>query len=97
MTIVAFRRLSQYPKERTLKIHDKIELLKGESYENYVAGVRGWQESEPNRLYLEISRAALNTGATVPELLKSRAAANVPTLSLEEFQAILQLNSQLKL
>ncbi len=96
MTLVEFRRLSKDPKESTLKIHDRIELLKEQSFEKYVQGVRGWQDSEPNRLYLDLTRTALETGKPVPETIAERTTANQPALTLEEFQAILSLNSQLR-
>ncbi|MBI4280623.1 hypothetical protein HY628_00320 [Candidatus Uhrbacteria bacterium] len=96
MTLVGFRRLSAEAKERGLKIRDKIELLKNESYEQYVLAVKAWQASEPFRLYLELSRQALSSGQSVPEIIKTRSAAPQPTLDLEEFQVILELNSQLQ-
>ena len=96
MTIIEFRRMSKDPKEATLKIRDKIELLKEEGYEKYAQGIRAWQESAPNRLYLELSRRALESGNPVPTIIEEQTKSGAPTLTLPEFQAILMLNSQLR-
>lgn len=97
LTMIQFRRLSKDPREATLKIRDKIELLKEGGFEQYNAGVRAWQSSEPNKLYLELMRAALDTGSAVPEIIQKRLAENQPSLTPEEFRAILELNSGLRL
>lgn len=96
MTIIEFRRFSKDPKEATLKIKDKIEILKEEGYEKYSQAIRAWLESEPNRLYLDLTRTALETGNPVPATIEERTKSGTPTLTLPEFQAILTLNSQLR-
>lgn len=97
MTIVEFRRLSKDPREATLKIRDKIELLKEEGFDRYLAAVRAWQSSLPNRAYLALTREALGSNTTVPALIREKTQATQPTLTLDEFHAILALNSQLQL
>lgn len=96
MTIVEFRRLSKDAKEATLKVRDKIDLVKEQGHEKYVAAVRGWKESEPSRLYLELSRKALETGTPIPTLVAERESQNLSTLTVAEFQAILSLNAGLR-
>lgn len=97
MSIVEFRRLSRDPREATLKIRDKIELLKEEGFERYLAAVRAWQSSEPNRAYLALTREALGASTTVPDLIREKSQAAQATLTLDEFHAILTLNGQLQL
>ncbi len=97
LTLIEFRRLSRDPAEAAAKIKDKIELLKQEGYETQVRAIRAWQESEPNRLYLSLTQAALETGRPIVELVNERTSQNQPTLTLTEFQALLSLNSSLRL
>ena|GEM_PF-2551877 len=96
MTIVEFRRLSKDAKEATLKVRDQIDLVKDQGHEKYVAAVHAWKESEPSRLYLELSRTALEKGTPIPAIITERARQNEPTLTVAEFQAILSLNSGLR-
>ncbi len=96
MTIQEFRRLSKDPKEATQKILDKIELIKEEGFEIYREALSAWQQSEPNRFYLELAKAALESGAPVAEQIAKKKSVNEPTLTLEEFQEILKLNARIR-
>lgn len=97
MTIVEFRRLSKDPREAALKIRDKVELLKEEGFERYLAAVRAWQSSEPNRMYLGLTREALGKNTSVPTLIQEKLQTTQTTLTLDEFHAILSLNGQLQM
>jgi hypothetical protein len=97
LSLTAFRRLSKDPKEATLKIRDRIDLQKEESFEQYQNAIRAWRASEPNQTYLALTREALASGKPVTDIMQAQAQASTPTLSPEEFHAILQLNSQLRM
>jgi len=95
LTLKDFVRLSRDPKEATLKIKDKIDLLGDQSFEVKNQGIKAWQDSETNRLYLEILRQSLE-GKPVIDVIAEREAAGNPTLSKAQFDAIMALNRTLR-
>ncbi|MBI4457888.1 hypothetical protein HY633_02910 [Candidatus Uhrbacteria bacterium] len=95
MTIKDFRRLSKDPKEATLKIKDKIDLMGEQSFDVKTQGIKAWQDSEPSRLYLDLLKRSLE-GRPVADLIADREAKSEPTLSKAEFDAIMVLNRTLR-
>ncbi|MDD5251813.1 MAG: hypothetical protein PHT12_04230 [Patescibacteria group bacterium] len=95
LTVKDFRRLSRDPHEATLKIRDKIDLLEDQSFEARTAGVKAWQESGINKLYLEILRQSLE-GRPISELMAEREAKGELILEKAEFDAIMELNRKLR-
>lgn len=85
-----FRRLGQ-AREATAKIKNKIELLAEESFAKKAEGIRTWQTSLLNKLYLEVGQQAIEQGRAVADILASR-----QDLTLEEFEAIADLNRELR-
>lgn len=96
MTLVDFRRFGSDPKVATQKIKDKLNLLERESITKKIDGVKAWQDSEINKLYKEISREILLKGVPVSQVVSLRTSANKPTLSMEEYQAVMELNRSLR-
>lgn len=96
MRLEDFRRLSKDPKERAIKIKDKIDLLEEESFDKRMKGVAAWQESPVNRVYLDLIQAAFQTGKNIQTIISEREAQGRQTLSWEEFQSILEINQKLK-
>jgi hypothetical protein len=90
-----FRRLSKDPREATLKLKDKIDLLEEQSFDVKTAGIKAWQDSEVNKLYLDILRQSLE-GKPVIEVINELDAKGLPTLSKAEFDAIMELNRKLR-
>jgi hypothetical protein len=95
ITLKDFRRLSKEPAEATLKIKDKIDLLEEQSFTLKAQGVTAWQDSEVNRLYLEVLRNSLD-GKPVNEVIADREKNNLPTVTQKEFEAIMELNGKLR-
>jgi hypothetical protein len=95
LAVVDFRRLSRDPREANLKIRDKIDLLADRSFAERDRGVKAWQESAVNRLYLDILRLSLE-GKPVPEVIAVREKNGEPTLTKAEFDAIMDLNRKLR-
>jgi hypothetical protein len=95
MAVKDFRRLSRDPHEATLKIKDKIDLLAEQSFEAKIAGVKAWQESDTNRMYLDMLRKSLE-GKPILEIITEREASNEPVLTKAEFDAIMELNRKLR-
>jgi hypothetical protein len=95
ISVVDFRRLSRDPKEAALKIKDKIDLLEEQSFSAKTQAAKAWQDSETNRLYLDILRASLD-GKPVPEVISALEDARKPFLTKQEFEAIMELNRKLR-
>ena len=96
MTLVDFRRLSSDPREAVSRIKEKINLLEKESISKKIAGMKAWQESETAKLYLEISRESLAKGMPANKIIAERVSAGRPTLTHDEYQAIMELNRNLR-
>ena len=95
ITLKDFRHLSREPREATLKLKDKIDLLEEQSFEVKTQGIRAWQDSEVNKLYLDILRKSLE-GKPVNDVIAEREAKAEPTLSKAEFDSIMDLNRKLR-
>lgn len=95
LTVKDFRRLSRDPHEATLKIRDKIDLLEEQSFEIKTAGIKAWQDSEVNRLYLDMLRRSLE-GKPIMDVIAEKEGKNEPVLAKNEFDAVMELNRKLR-
>lgn len=96
MSLSEFRRLSKDPKEAIEKIKDKIELLENEDFTKKVAGIKAWQDSGINNLYLQLLKEGLSKGVPVGSVVEEAIKAGKETLTKEEFSAIMELNRSLR-
>lgn len=96
LSVDEFRRLSTDPKEATIKIHDKINLLEEQGIGQKIAGIKAWRSSPTNQLYLTISQAALMAGKSIDDAAHERVVAGEPSLTAEEMHAINSLNGTLR-
>lgn len=91
MTLVDFRRLGKNPMDTTEKIKDKIDLLEDESHLKKMEGLAAWRESEISKIYFEIMRQCLNNGKSVDEIIATRNAGKILSLTPDEFKAVMKL------
>ncbi|HBW74335.1 MAG: Protein TonB [Candidatus Magasanikbacteria bacterium GW2011_GWA2_45_39] len=96
LTLVDFRRLSRNPQVAADKIHSKVDLLGEESFEKKIKGVLAWRACEVNQLYNTLLNESLTSKKPVKEVLAARVSRKEPTLTTEEFQAVMNLNRQLR-
>ncbi|MBI2098942.1 hypothetical protein HYT45_00825 [Candidatus Uhrbacteria bacterium] len=96
MTLIEFRRLSKDAKEAVLKIGDKIDLLEEEDFGKKVAGIKAWQGSGVNKLYLDLLKDGLNRGVGISAIIDEKAKGGAETLTKAEFDAIMELNRNLR-
>ncbi|MFA5995138.1 MAG: hypothetical protein WCW27_06295 [Patescibacteria group bacterium] len=96
MDLVEFRRLANNPATAVLKIKDKIDLLGEESLDKKTEGIKGFKASPLNSQYLDIGNKSITTNQSVTEVINNLQAQNVTTLTLEEFNAISDLNKQIR-
>jgi hypothetical protein len=95
LDLTNFRRLGNNPKEITAKIVMKIRLLEKDGYDRMVEGVQSWRQSPVNRIYVRLAQEAVAKGMTLREIIAARQADNKETLSMDEIEAIVAMNSQL--
>ncbi|MBI5072130.1 hypothetical protein HZB93_04590 [Candidatus Falkowbacteria bacterium] len=96
MTVIDWRRLGANPAAAAAKVKEKIDLLEREDFAKKIAGTKAWQESEVNKLYLEIGRESMEKGLSVDKIIAEREKTGQITISAEEYRAIMNLNRALR-
>lgn len=96
MTLINFRRLGETPHQAIAKIKEKVDLLEKDSYAKKIAGVEAWHKNEINRFYRLLGQASLNQGVSIDDIISARLRENKPTLSIEEFNSVMELNRSLR-
>ncbi|MBU1029578.1 hypothetical protein KKE28_05240, partial [Patescibacteria group bacterium] len=96
ITLKDFRRLSKDPKEATLKLKDKVDLLgEDQSFEIKTAGIKAWRSSPINKLYLDILRQSLE-GKPISDVMADFESRGEDVLTKAEFDAIMKFNRELR-
>ncbi len=96
MTLIDFRRLAVNPVGCIDKIRDRINLLESQSYGNKFKGVEAWKKNEVNRFYRLLGQKSIEESKSVEDIINERLKEGKPTLSLDEFHAIMELNRELR-
>jgi hypothetical protein len=96
MTLIDWRRLGSTPAMAASKVKEKISLLERQSFGQKIAGIKAWQESEVNKLYLEISRESLAKGVSADQIITERVSAGKTTLTGDDYRAVMELNRSLR-
>jgi FtsZ-binding cell division protein ZapB len=92
LDLINFRRLGGSPEVIIGKIQNKIKLLEQESFTRRQQGVNAWRQSPVYEMYVKIGRESLTGGKPMAEILQVQKGG----LTNEEFNAILELNRQLR-
>lgn len=95
LDLKTFRQLGSSPKEITGKIVMKIKLLEKDGYDRMFEGVKAWRQSPVNRIYVRLAQEAVGQGMTLRDSVAARQAANKETLTMDEIEAIVNMNTQL--
>ena len=95
LTLIDWRRWGT-PDQAINRIEDKINLLAEESLIKKSEAIKAWKESEINKLYLGIGEESINEGMSVAEVITKRQQQSRPTLTEEEFNAVIGLNEKLR-
>ncbi|MBU0671090.1 hypothetical protein KKF29_02930 [Patescibacteria group bacterium] len=96
MDIHEFRNLGAHSDDAAENILDKVNLLIKESVSKKAEGISAWKQSPLNNLYLEIGQKAMDQGKGIEEYLNKMSAQDPGMLTLEEFDAIADLNKNLR-
>ncbi|MBI4652629.1 hypothetical protein HY750_00005 [Candidatus Kuenenbacteria bacterium] len=91
-----FRKLGNTAQESIQGIEEKINILEKDSLFKKAEGIKAWQNSEINKLYLEIGRASLEKNIPISKVIDERINNNLLTLTIDEFEAITDLNRRLR-
>ena len=96
MTLINFRRLGETPHQAIARIKEKVDLLEKDSYAKKLAGIEAWHKSEVNRFYRLLGQEGLRQGRSIDDIINERLRENKPTLSVEEFNSVMELNRSLR-
>jgi len=83
-------------KEGEKRILDKINLLAEESLVKKSQGITAWKNSAVNHMYLDIGTEAIDNGLSVDQVIAKRQQEGRPSLTIEEFNAVSELNQKLR-
>lgn len=96
MTLINFRRLGETPYKSIAKIKEKIDLLEKDSYTKRLQGIEAWHKSEVNRFYRLLGQESMRQERSIDDIINERLIENKPTLSVEEFNSVMELNRVLR-
>ena len=96
LDLANFRRLGKDASEAAIKIRDKIKFLEEENYSQRLAGIKAWRESPVNGLYLAIGRESISENKPINVIIEARRNAGREYLSSHEFEAVMDLNKELR-
>ncbi|MEI6287971.1 MAG: hypothetical protein WCP18_00070 [bacterium] len=96
MTLIDWRRLGEKTESRIAKIKEKLNLLEKDSYGRRLQGIEAWNKNEINKFYRLLGQESLVSGQEVESIIKERLEKGLPTLTLEEFHSVMELNRDLR-
>lgn len=97
MDLTTFRRMGQQdPFRSASKVKDKIKLLEEENYNKKTEGIKAWRSSPVNQLYLEIGEKSISENKPVDVIMAERKFSGQAFLTNLEFEAIMDLNKELR-
>ena len=96
MSLIDFRRLSDDPAVAATSIKGKIKLLEEDNYSQRLLGIKAWRESPLYKLYLSIGQESIGEHKSIEAVIIDRLKANAEYLTQEEFNAIMDLNKDLR-
>lgn len=96
LNLVNFRRLGSTPEEATQKVKQKIELLGEERYSKRLEGIKAWRRSPVNRLYLQIGNESISQAKGIDAIIEEMTKKGENALSVDEFNAVMKLNKEIR-
>lgn len=96
MDLIEFRRLSPDPVSAAMKLKDKVDLLGEEAVSKQAEGIKAFKQSPINLQYLDIGNRSMMTGKPVADIIHELEASGSPVLTVEEFNAIADLNKRIR-
>jgi len=96
MDIATWRMLDENPRIRAGKILGKIQNLEQESFTRKSQGIDAWRGSEVYKMYMYLGQKSLEHGKNVEQIISELMTKGQPTLTIDEFGAISDLNRMIR-
>ncbi|MDA1038520.1 MAG: hypothetical protein O2877_02410 [bacterium] len=96
MSISEFRRLGQGIEDSANGVLERINLLQDESYGRRLDGISAWRKSPIYQTYTSLVTEAMQDQKPIEDVLAQHKSAGEDTLTKEEVQAFIKLNSSLR-
>jgi len=96
LTLETFRRLGEDIRQRKDKVLGKINFLSQDSLTKRTAGIRAWQKSPLYKMYVAIGQSSLDHGLDVKKVIEEYQKSGRQIITLEEFEAVSDINRQLR-
>jgi len=97
MNIVDFRRLDTDPMRAAAKIKEKINLLEEGGFRKKMEGIIAWRQSKINKEYIDIGRKSIGQKKPINDIISDKNMSGHDTLREEEFEAVLNLNREIRI
>ena len=96
MDLDTWRMLDSDPRIAAGKILGKIQSLEQESFTRKSQGIAAWRGSDVYRQYMMLGERSLETRRDVADIIRELRSKGADTLSIDEFEAISDLNRMLR-
>ncbi|MBU0732051.1 hypothetical protein KKC88_04185 [Patescibacteria group bacterium] len=96
MDLVEFRTLGADPEQGSESMLEKVNLLLEQGVTEKSKGIQAWKKSPLNKEYLEIGQKSMDKDISVEEYIAEQNKINPNAMTLEEFDAIADLNKNLR-
>jgi len=96
LTLQTLRRLGSDAASQSAKIGQKIDLLGEQSLTKKALGIQAWRRSPLYKMYLAIGQASMEHGLSVQKVIEQYLSQGKEIMTLEEFEAISDLNKQFR-
>ncbi len=96
MTVDEFRQLDADPRVRAAKVLQRINNLAKESLARKAQGMTAWRTSQVYQTYLTMGHHGLEHSRNLSQVVQELQKENKPYLTAEEFEAMTDLNKQLR-
>ncbi|GEM_PF-4026194 len=96
MSVDDYMRSGATPAERVAKILTKIKELEREDYSKRLEGISAWKTSDVYSLYILLGQESVLSSSGIEDSIQKHKSENKPYLSVEDFQAITDLNNKLR-
>lgn len=96
LDLTNFRRLDNDPVKATEKIKKKISLLEEENYAKRLEGIKAWRISPINKIYLQMGHDSISENKPINVIIEERKQKKSDCLEYAEFEAIMDMNKELR-
>ena len=96
LDITEFHRIDSDPIVACKRIKEKLATLEQDSFTQLTRGIAAWRQSPIYKLYVDIGRASIMKKTPIEQVINDLKKTAKPYLTVDEFNAIMDLNEQLR-